>query len=654
MKNKLITAIKSKAANLIASLKNLFSFVALVVMYSFLWLMIKVSRGNKRWAKKIMKLDSWVKRMDKKSSGGVSKLYLIEIAFKNMGAKRTRTVITIGGMAIGISFIVFLVSVGYGMEQLVISRVARLDELKQAEVLPGLSRDLRLDDATLAKLTGIPNVVEVLPLISVVGRVSYAKSVSDIAVYGATTDYLKYSALQPVKGTLFQSNKISQVDKPEGQVAGAQVSVANIGDEIGEVSYLINPDEWLKVRSTPGTRGKILGFTRRAEGQSSGTETWGGTYLGDEAGQAGEDSDGNKLGKWVKAKFPIWDKESCSTDNNPDCVDGEYLVKREESAQVQAEGYVAELSMTVTGNGQPQVLGETTDVPLGTLPVVEDASESAAAASQKIEKTEVKSSEEKSIVVNRSVLQILNIPESEAIGKEVTVSMVVSGDLLDDANTRIESTPGSYKIIGVIPDEETPMIYIPFMDVRSMGVNRFSQVKVIVKDKNSLSSVRTTIESAGYGTVSVADTVEQIDNLFTNFRLILSVLGLVALAVASLGMFNTLTVSLLERTREVGLMKAMGMKSEEIKSLFLTESMIMGFYGGIIGLIIGTLAGKVLSILLSVFSIVKGVGFVDVSYVPPTYVLAVLMLSMLVALVTGYYPAKRATKISALNALRYE
>ena len=82
--------------------------------------------------------------------------------------------------------------------------------------------------------------------------------------------------------------------------------------------------------------------------------------------------------------------------------------------------------------------------------------------------------------------------------------------------------------------------------------------------------------------------------------------------------------------------------------------MIMGLYGGILGLILGVVVGKVLSVVLSALSIVKGVGFVDVSYVPPVFVLVVLLLSVLVGIATGYFPAKRATRISALNALRYE
>jgi putative ABC transport system permease protein len=169
-----------------------------------------------------------------------------------------------------------------------------------------------------------------------------------------------------------------------------------------------------------------------------------------------------------------------------------------------------------------------------------------------------------------------------------------------------------------------------------------------------LPKIRKQIEAMGFTTRSVADTVAQINSLFGTARLILALLGMVALAVAALGMFNTLTVSLLERTREVGLMKAMGMKSSEVQELFLTESMIMGFVGGIAGIIIGFAAGKLVGLILSVFSLIRGVGFVDISYLPFPFLITIIFLSLLVGIATGIYPAHRATKISALNALRYE
>src|SRR3990167_2725018 len=100
----------------------------------------------------------------------------------------------------------------------------------------------------------------------------------------------------------------------------------------------------------------------------------------------------------------------------------------------------------------------------------------------------------------------------------------------------------------------------------------------------SVDHARKQVEALGMKTSSVTDTVDQINRLFSTLRLILGLLGIVALSVASLGMFNTLTVSLLERTREVGMMKAIGMRSSEVRDLFLTESMTMGFFGGIGGL----------------------------------------------------------------------
>jgi len=192
------------------------------------------------------------------------------------------------------------------------------------------------------------------------------------------------------------------------------------------------------------------------------------------------------------------------------------------------------------------------------------------------------------------------------------------------------------------------------MDLRTLGITNYSQVKVVVKDKDDLSATRHQIEAMGYVTRSVADTVEQINSLFSTTRVILAVLGMIALGVAALGMFNTLTVSLLERTREVGLMKAMGMRSSEVQELFLTESMIMGILGGLLGIITGFLAGKLAGLVLSLFAVFQGVGYVDISYIPASFTVVIIILSLLVGILTGIYPAKRATKISALNALRYE
>ena len=208
--------------------------------------------------------------------------------------------------------------------------------------------------------------------------------------------------------------------------------------------------------------------------------------------------------------------------------------------------------------------------------------------------------------------------------------------------------------MAVIPEDKSPIFYVPFIDLRGLGIEYYSQVKITANNQEVLSDVRKQVEGMGYVTTSVADTVTQINSFFASARIILGLLGMVALGVAALGMFNTLTVSLLERTREVGLMKAIGMKSVEVQELFLTESMVMAFFGGILGLLVGLIGGKALGAGLSLLSLFKGAGTIDVSYIPPAFIVAILIFSLIVGIVTGIYPARRATSISALNALRYE
>jgi len=119
-------------------------------------------------------------------------------------------------------------------------------------------------------------------------------------------------------------------------------------------------------------------------------------------------------------------------------------------------------------------------------------------------------------------------------------------------------------------------------------------------------------------------------------------------------MFNTLTVSLLERTREIGLLKAMGMRSNEIRDSFLAESMLMGSMGGIFGIGLGFIFGKILEAILSFIAISNGAEWLNIIEIPLFFSLLIILLSFLVGVLTGLYPARRATGISALNALRYE
>jgi hypothetical protein len=510
----------------------------------------------------------------------------------------------------------------------------------------------------------------VLPLIAAVGKVSYLSSTTDMAVYGVTTEYLTATALRPIAGKIFESHDIAvRLPEQKGQVAGVSTkrSTGSVGETIQSVDFTVNPGAWIRVRDSASVNGKIIGYTKRVEGQGNGQEVWGEKYPSeDDAGIAGHDKNGNSLGKWVKANVLLWKSSICNPALQGDCENGSYLVLRDENNhQVQKTGYLSEVSMRVVGVNvlqSAQVLGASTSLgskddtgkQKSTGDWVEIASSAGIATTGEPKKVDISSIISKQAVVNRAMLTMLRIKEQEAVGKKFSVSFVLVGNESPDQLINRETTQTEYTITGITPEDKNPVFYVPFIDLRALGIMNFSQAKVMVNNSRDLTSVRRQIESMGYVTRSVSDTVAQIHNIFRVTRTILAMLGMLTLAVASLGMFNTLTVSLLERTREVGIMKAIGMKSSEVQELFLTESVIMGFLGGVLGLVFGWMLGKLVGILLSFFTLLNGAGVVDVSFVPLPFMILMVVLSVCIGLVTGIYPAWRATKISALNALRYE
>lgn len=614
-----------------------FNFVGLLITYLFSKLFTKLGKPD-LIPQKLFNF------FQKKKERTISQVDLIDISIKNILAKKTRAAITIGGMVLGIGAIVFLVSIGYGLEKLVVSRVARLDEMKQIDTIPAVASNVKITDKSLSSFKDISNVTKVLPIIGVVGKINYQNSNTDVAVYGVLSDYLKESAIKPIKGKIFTSNaltiKTSLLPDSQGQVAGASNQKGEYLEKIRTVNFSIDPEKYIRIRKEPNINSEILGYTKRVEGGSTGDEVWGGSY---------ELEDGSD-NKWIKAPVLLWKEEKCDTQTQGDCEGGKYIVMRDEdNKQMQKTGYFAEVNIKTEKQlevNEQAVLGVSTDL-------IEIAS-----MEGKVQDTETKTvslaqSEKREAIVNKAFLAVLGIKENDSIGKKFNLSFVVTEGLTNE-NKKIVSSAVEYKILGVTPDTKTPIAYVPIIDVKQLGLNNYSQVKLVVTSEKDLAKVRKQVEVMGFKTTSVADTVSQIETLFKTLRLILGLLGVVALSVAALGMFNTLTVSLLERTHEIGMMKAIGMKSVEVHDLFLTESMIMGVFGGLGGLLFGIITGKILSFILSIFAVFKGVGFIDITYIPFSFVFLIILLSITVGIITGIYPAHRATKISALDALRYE
>ena len=213
---------------------------------------------------------------------------------------------------------------------------------------------------------------------------------------------------------------------------------------------------------------------------------------------------------------------------------------------------------------------------------------------------------------------------------------------------------GVFKIVGIIEEENANYVYLPFSLGADLGLDDYSKIKVKVSSDDKLNFVRSAIVDKGFTVSALSDVIEQANQIFKVVQIVLASFGIVALIVSAIGMFNTMTIALLERTQEIGIMKALGATSADIWKMFLAESVVIGFLGGLSGLFIGLAGGELFNYGLNVLAGAMGGEKIDMFYTPAWFILLIIVFSTLVGLLTGFYPARRAAKINALEALRYK
>lgn len=258
----------------------------------------------------------------------------------------------------------------------------------------------------------------------------------------------------------------------------------------------------------------------------------------------------------------------------------------------------------------------------------------------------------KPIIVSTGLLKVLAIEDPvKALGQKVNFDLVAPKELTGSDKKTFENQ--IFTIIGVVKYEAN-IAYAKIADIKPLELPNYSQAKVEIKNPQDVEKVTIQIENLGFKTQYVGETVEQVEQVFAFFKIILGSFGLIAMIVASLAMFNTLTISLLERTKEVALLKILGMRKKDISRLFLTEAMAMGLVGGILGVITGIVFSSVANMIFNHFAIQEGGDPIRVFVFPLWFILCVFLFSLLVGFLTGLYPARRAMRVNALDVMRYE
>ena len=186
------------------------------------------------------------------------------------------------------------------------------------------------------------------------------------------------------------------------------------------------------------------------------------------------------------------------------------------------------------------------------------------------------------------------------------------------------------------------------------GAPTYSDVSVRVKSPKYVQQVEDAIKKMGFNTFSIIDATKSLRQFFAVLDLFLGIFGSLALAVASIGIVNTLVMAILERRREIGIMKALGASDSDVKGLFFAEAGAMGVFGGILGVTLGWVIGHVINFGTNIYLKRQQFPPENIWSVPWWLVAGAIAFAVVVSLLSGLYPASRAARLDPVQALRYE
>ncbi len=241
--------------------------------------------------------------------------------------------------------------------------------------------------------------------------------------------------------------------------------------------------------------------------------------------------------------------------------------------------------------------------------------------------------------------------------------------------TRREKT---LRIVGITEHEPTlgfggmgrARVYVPTVLAASMNVMLGSDLREMVRTSyrgraymalsvrvdtpSQVQPAEDAIKNLGFSAFSLLDATRSLRRFFTILDMFLGIFGSLALAVALLGIVNTLVMAILERRREIGIMKAIGAGDRDIKSLFFAEAGVMGFLGGLVGVTLGWAIGRVINLGTNIYLQRQEMAPETFWSVPWWLVAAAIAFAVIVSLASGIYPASRAARLDPVQALRYE
>ena len=216
---------------------------------------------------------------------------------------------------------------------------------------------------------------------------------------------------------------------------------------------------------------------------------------------------------------------------------------------------------------------------------------------------------------------------------------------------------GNLKSVGNSQDDQNVYITLDDMIELAGGKDSLTMIYAQVSNAENIDDVAERIEKKledKYGentitTLTSEQMAEMMSSIFSFLTFVVGGIASISLIVAGVGIANTMFISVMERTREIGVMKAIGATNYNVMEIFLVESSLLGFFGGAIGCVIGYTLSRIINVV--------AVGMLPVTFeatVTIEMIIFSLLFSVIVGVVSGLWPARRAAKLQPVDALRYE
>ncbi len=294
----------------------------------------------------------------------------------------------------------------------------------------------------------------------------------------------------------------------------------------------------------------------------------------------------------------------------------------------------------------------------------------------------------RSLIISDSLLNRLEVKDlSSALGKEIEIStLAFDFSRINPMNLsslfRGETLPFAresygFKIEGVAErmgfGGPTPLrsdVFIPAGVAKDLKTLPFSNVwdlfrsaenqrghtlvNVRVSHPKYIEPLKEAAHEMGFHSFAFIDQLEEFKTGFLVMDMVLAVVGMIALCVASLGIVNTMVMSILERFAEIGIMKAVGASDRDVSKIFFFESSVIGLLGGIFGLALGWVVSILINQVINYFLSKQGVPFIQYFSFPWWLCFGAVAFSILVSLLAGIYPALRAAHVDPVVALRHD